>query len=62
MVASQVTPHGNSKSACRKLDLSKDVTLSSLMGNISSDNRHRTESLERLLLNEVTAPASEDTL
>jgi hypothetical protein len=62
VVASQVTPHSNSKSAYRKLDLSKDVTLRSLMGNISSDIRNRAASLEGLLFNGVNAPASEDML
>ena len=60
-VASQVTRQGNSKSACKKPDLSADITLSSLMVRVSSDIRHRAESLEGLMP-DVTAPGSDDTL
>ena len=57
-VASQVTR--SSKSACKKPDLSIDM-LSSLMVRVSSDIRHRAESLEGLMP-DVTAPGSDDTL
>ena len=57
-VASQVTR--SSKSACKKPDLSIDM-LSSLMVRVSSDIRHRAESLEGLMP-DVTAPGGDDTL
>ena len=57
-VASQVTR--SSKSVCKKPDLSKDM-LSSLMVRVSSDIRHRAESLAGLMP-DVTAPGEDDTL
>jgi hypothetical protein len=59
-MASQVTPRGNFENACRKLDLSKEVSLAGLMGSVSSDIRDRTVKLEGLSLNETTAPPAED--
>ena len=57
-MASQVTR--SSKSVCKKPDLSKDM-LSSLMVRVSSDIRHRAESLAGLMP-DVTAPGEDDTL
>ena len=57
-MASQVTR--SSKSVCKKPDLSTDM-LSSLMVRVSSDIRHRAESLAGLMP-DVTAPGEDDTL
>ena len=61
VVASQVTPRGNSESLCRKLDLSQ-ATLAGVLGQVTSDIRDRTVELEGLSLNGATALASEDRL
>jgi hypothetical protein len=50
----------SSNSACKKPDLSKDM-LSSLMVRVSSDIRHRAESLANLTP-DVTVPGEDDTL
>ena len=51
----------SSNSACKKPDLSKDDMLSSLMARVSSDIRHRAESLANLTP-DVTVPGEDDTL
>ena len=51
----------SSNSVCKKPDLSKDDMLSSLMARVSSDIRHRAESLANLTP-DVTVPGEDDTL
>ena len=61
-MTSQVTPRGNSERVCGKQNLSKKVTLTGVMGMVSTDIRDRTVKLEGLSLNEATAPPTEDML
>jgi hypothetical protein len=61
-VASQVTPRGNSERTSGKQDLSQNITLAGLMGQIASGDQERTSELERLPLNDSTAPDVDGTL
>jgi hypothetical protein len=61
-VASRVTFRGNSERASGKQDLSQNITLAGVMGQIASGDQERTLEIEGLSLNDSTAPDVDGTL